>query len=338
MKTKEKRTTPKKADIGKTDNVPGLLSARGVTLKQIRYFLAVAYNGAVTSAAHDIYISPASITEAVQNLEKTLGVALFERSQGGMSLTREGDRFRGYCEKILFLLEDAMRAVHKPSAVEGDLRMAASPVVLGYFLPPLISRFQRMFPGVRLNLLELSRAEIEKKVAGGALDIGMLLISNVSKDGEFQKRKLFSSERFLWCAAGHPFASQKSVSLDDIASEPYIQLIIDEAEENTKQFWKKHGARPKTILRTESPEAVRGYVGQGAGVTILSEVLFRPWSLDGDRLIAKSVSETVPNMDIGMIWSRGEAPPPVGLFLNFMSFYGRSKNTANIRKNRRKGS
>ena len=66
MKTKENRATTKQTNDGAT-NVPGLLRVRGIMLKQVCYFLAVTYNGTVTSAAHDIYISPASITEAVQN-------------------------------------------------------------------------------------------------------------------------------------------------------------------------------------------------------------------------------------------------------------------------------
>lgn len=317
------------------ENFPDLLRARGVTLKQIRYFLAVAHKKSVTSAASDIYISPAAITEAVKNLENALGVSLFERGRAGMLLTREGDRFYGYCEKILFLLNDAMRAVNKSCVIEGNLRIAASPVVLGYFLPSILSRFQHMFPGIHVNLLELERKEIEQMVACRALDVGILLVSNVTKNAKFLKRELFSSPRVLWCAASHSFATKESVSLADIAGEPYIQLLIDEAEENTIKFWKKSGLSPKIVLRTETTEAVRGYVGQGTGVTILSKVLFRSWSLEGDRIIAKPIVEYIPAMDVGVIWAHGELPSAAKTFLDFMFFQDWQRNVSGIRKNRK---
>lgn len=314
---------------------PGILGSHRITLKQIRYFLAVAQNEKVTSAARDIHISPASVTEAVRSLEDTLGVSLFERRRDGMLLTREGDRFRGYCEKILFLLDDALRAVKRNAIIEGDLRIAASPAVQGYFLPSLLSRFRHMFPGVSVSLLELERDEIEKHVIRCEIDIGILLVSNVlDKSKKLQKQKLFSSPRVLWCAATHPLAKQETVSLADISREPYVQLTIDEAEQNTIQFWRQHGIpRPPVILRTKTVEAVRGYVGQGDGVTILSNMLFRPWSLEGDRIVAKPIRESIPTMDVGIIGARSRLSPYATLLFDFLSFYGARDILSDIRKN-----
>ena len=292
---------------------------RSITLKQIRYFLAVAHAGSITAAAGDLDISPGAITEAVQNVEEVLGAALFERKHNGMLLTREGNRFRGYSEKILFLLDDAVSEIHDLASISGDLRLAASPAVLGYFLPAILSRFQRLFPHIHLHVLELSRHDIEGRVAQGNIDVGVLLTSNLGRETPFQMQTLLSSPRVLWCAATHPFANSEAVTLADIATEPYIQLSMDEAEENTIKFWARSGLQPQVVLRTATAEAVRGYVGQGAGVTILSEMLFRAWSLEGDRIVAKPVVDSIPTMDVGMIWLSDNLSETVPVFLDFMS-------------------
>lgn len=278
-----------------------------LTLKKMKYFLAVSYAGQVTVAARDIYVSPAVITTAIRQLESFLGVTLFERNRHGMRLTHEGERFRGYCEKVLSLVEDAASALKNTSVIQGNLLIAASPVVHGYFLPPLLARFRRLFPLIELSLVEQSRENIENNIIAEKLDIGVVLISNVQQVEKLGMLTLFSSQQTLWCNTHHRFAERETVSLSDITQERYIQLMLDEAEVNTQMFFKCANEVPNYFLRTETVEAVRGYVAQGEGVTVLSEILFRPWTLEGDRMLSKSIVPAVPHMEIGVIW--GEDVP-----------------------------
>ena len=292
-----------------------------LTLKKLKYFVAVAESGKITAAARDVlHISPAVVTVAMRELEDFLGVQLFERRSGGMLLTREGDLFRGYCEKALSLVEDASSALRKKSPLQGRLRVTASPAVHGYFLPPLLSRFRRLFPMVEVELAEMNRENIEGALLEGRADVGVLLVSNL-KNRRLRALSLVSSPRMLWCGAHHRFAELPSVSLRDIARESYIQLTIDEAEENTRRFWSGSQLCPQTLLRTETVEAVRGYVGHGEGVTVLSEMLFRPWSLEGDRIVSKLIQESIPKMKVGLAWPlRGQLSPAGRAFRDFMTF------------------
>ena len=297
-------------------------SAEILTLKKMKYFLAVADTGQITAAAHEIHVSPAVITTAIRQMEDFLSVKLFERDRRGMHLTIDGARFRNYCEKTLSLVKDAAWALKKTSHLTGELTLAASPAVHGYFLPPLLSRFRRLFPMVQISLLELCREEIEERIVDGRLDAGIVLISNVKKRSRLNVLTLLSSRRTLWCNANHRFSEMKAVPLAEVAREPYIQLTIDEAEENTRMFFAEHGKKPQCHLRTETVEAVRGYVAQGEGVTILSEILFRPWSLEGDRILSKPVVESVPRMTIGLIGKTGRQHSPAQTALrDFLAFY-----------------
>ena len=308
-------------------------SAEILTLKKMKYFLAVADTGQITAAAHEIHVSPAVITTAIRQMEDFLSVKLFERDRRGMRLTIDGARFRNYCEKTLSLVKDAVWALKKTSHLTGELTLAASPAVHGYFLPPLLSRFRRLFPMVHVSLLELCREEIEERIIDDRLDAGIVLISNVKKRSRLNVLTLLSSRRTLWCNANHRFSEMKAVSLAEVAREPYIQLTIDEAEENTRMFFAEHGKKPQCHLHTETVEAVRGYVAQGEGVTILSEILFRPWSLEGDRILSKPVVEDVPRMKIGFIGKAGRRHSPAQTALrDFLAFYKRDFSVLYLEK------
>lgn len=302
--------------------VPASRAAEVLTLKRMKYFLAVADTRQITVAARQINISPAAVTTAVHCLESFLDVALFERRRDGMILTRDGMRFQRYCEKILNLAEDAERLWSAPSgAPGGELRLAASPAVHGYFLPPLLARFCRLFRGVRVSLSEMRRAKIESELRAGKIDAAFMLTSNIGARKNLAVMDITSSRRTLWCDAHHRFALMKTVPLSELASERYVQLTIDEAEENTRMFFARHGVRRRCFLRTETVEAVRSYVAQGAGVTILSEALFRPWSLEGDRVLSRPLAEAIPRMRIGLVHSASrELPPSARALRDFVSY------------------
>jgi len=94
------------------------------------------------------------------------------------------------------------------------------------------------------------------------------------------------------------------VTLADVAELPYIQLMIDEARTTHLAFWKKAGLTPNTIFQTESVEAMRSLVATGAGVTILSDMVYRPWSLEGDRIELVTLADEIPSMNVGLAWRR----------------------------------
>jgi DNA-binding transcriptional LysR family regulator len=62
---------------------------------------------------------------------------------------------------------------------------------------------------------------------------------------------------------------------------------------------------PDVVLRTSSLEAVRSLVGVGAGITILPDFLYRPWTLDAGHIEVRSLRDAVPTIDVGLVWRRG---------------------------------
>lgn len=294
--------------------------ANDVTLRQLRYFAAAARTGRFSMAAADEHVSQSAVTNAVLALESQLGVRLFDRHPHGVTLTPEGHNFHRRTQDILDALDDAIREPgFQRYALRGTVRIAASYTVLGYFLPDLLARFRRRYPEVVLDLADLDRPEIEAAVASGDVELGVALLSNVEKRERFGHQVLVRSRRQLWTASGHPLLSAAAPSLADIARYPYILLEVDEGERSTLNYWRTHGLRPDIALRTRSMEALRGLVAHGFGVTMLSDMVYRPWSLEGRKIEAVPITDAVPPMEAGLLWHpRAALAKPADAFRQFM--------------------
>ena len=77
-------------------------------------------------------------------------------------------------------------------------------------------------------------------------------------------------------------------------------------------IWGSAGLRPDPIFVTSSVEAVRSMVADGMGITILSDMVYRPWSLEGQRIELRNIVADIPTMDVGLAWnpSRAQSPAP----------------------------
>ena len=288
-------------------------------IRQIRYFVAAAEAGKIVAAASAVGISPSAITEAIQDLEETVGTRLVTRHRGGIKVTYDGYVFLQHCRNVLSALSAATVAVGaNRKRVEGELTLGVTITVAGYFLAAPLARFRRSFPDVKVSVRELDRSVIEKQLANGQLGLGILLVSNLKHVDELATETLAKSRRRLWTSTNHPLLAKARVTLRDIAKEPYIQLTIDEAAKTTLSYWSKNNLAPNIVFRTDSVEAVRSLVASGAGVTILSDMVYRPWSLEGDKLESREISQQVPTMDVGLAWSRNaELPAPTRAFIEF---------------------
>lgn len=276
-----------------------------VTFRQIRYFVAVAETGKISAAAAMVGISASAVTEAVGELAAVSGIKLFERHPRGLTLTYEGHRFLAHCRNILSAVESAGYALTRPNNdLAGTITLAVSITVGGYFLAPLLSRFRQRFPNVDVVIREAKRVDIEAGLLKGEFDLGLLLVSNLADRVNLASHTLVRSMRRLWLPPKHPLLKEDIITLADVAREPYVQLLIDDAEASTSSYWQAHKLKPNIVVRTESVEAVRSLIAFRNGVTILSDMMYRPWSLEGDRIEVREVAANIPTLNTGVAWAR----------------------------------
>ena len=292
-----------------------------ISLKQVRYFIATADTGQVSQAAIALNVSQSAVTAAVRQLEDGLGVDLFKRLPSGMMLTAEGAHFLQRARNIMAAVNAAENApLTEDTALSGTVRIGVSYTVAGYFLPRHYTRFARSYPRIRVELHELSRDAIETGLRDGGLDLAVMLVSNLQDRKRLAYETLLRSRRRLWLPVEHPLLAAVTISLDDIAQQPYIMLTVDEASETAARYWTSSGLRPGIIFETSSVEAVRSMVADGMGVTILSDMVYRPWSLEGQRIELRSIAADIPTMDVGVAWNRDKPQAPATrTFHDFLS-------------------
>lgn len=276
------------------------------SLRHFRIFVATAETGQISKAAATLFTSQPVVTESIKALEAEIGLKLFERHAKGVSLTSEGAVFLRHARAVITAAAEAMQAPHRVRHdMTGVVKLACTHTVAGYYLPPLLARFHRQYPGIKVDLVEMTRTQIEESLISGEAEVALCLISPLERLDEIDTDVLTRSKRRLWLPSNHPLLGKKSIRLRDVQSEPYILLTIDDAGETTQRYWHAAGLSPNVIFRTTSMEATRNLVASGLGVTILSDMVYRSWSLDNTRLEAVTLADDVPSMDIGLAWSRG---------------------------------
>lgn len=293
-----------------------------LSLRQLRYFVAAAELGQFSLAARRLQVSQSVVTTAIAQLEAIVGTDLFERQPHGVVPTAAGHRFHQHVRHALDTLQDALsEPLFFGEALSGVVRVGASYTVLGYFLPGLLARFRRDYPKVEIDLIDMDRPSIEKGVAEGDLDMGLCITSNMAPDSPLRHQVLARSHRQLWMAQDHPLAALAQIRLADIAPWPYILLTVDEGEASSMRYWQAAGLAPNVAFRTSTLEALRGLVAHGFGVTILSDIVYRPLSLEGRRIESRMVADLVPPMEVGLVSRREDALPQVPYaFQQFLVF------------------
>ncbi|TNC72993.1 LysR substrate-binding domain-containing protein [Rubellimicrobium roseum] len=276
------------------------------TLRQLRTFVAVAENGSVSGAAQRLSISQSAVSESVRELEADLGVRLFDRHARGLSVTQRGHLFLRHARTILAQVSASRRALMaEREALTGELHLGVTSLMAGYVMSDLLARFRRANPEVTVTAIEDSGDYLEHLLIGGELDAAVMVTGSLRHRAALMVEIIEVSPFRLWLPAGHRLSGQDAIQLGDLAPEPLIALMVDEMEEETGRMLSALSPRPRVAFRTRSVEAVRSLVATGAGVALLPDLIYRPWSLEGDRIESRDVGGALPVVQVGIVWRRG---------------------------------
>ncbi len=285
---------------------------RHVTLRQFRYFVAVAESGSVAAASRMLNIAQSALTKSLLELEAEIGSSLFARSSRGMALTAQGHRFLVSARKVIASVADAMR-LHGDAAAQalgGVLAVGVTSLVAGYYLSELFSRFRRNCPAVQVFVTEDSPGFLEHLLINGELDVAILVSNALSEPQAMLSETLTRSPNRVWLPSNHALCAQEQLSLADCAACDQIVLEADRISDLMVPVWARHQLKPQVILRTSSLEAVRSLVGAGAGIAVLPDFLYRPWTLDAEHVEVRPLRDALPTTDVGLVWRRGSGLKP----------------------------
>ena len=281
------------------------------SFRQIQYFIAVAEAGTISGAASRLSTSQSTITEAIKDLEADLGVKLIERHARGVHVTYKGQLFLRHAERIWLDVADARRALLADFPVtSGRIVIGVTALVAGYVLPEVLARFRRAFPSIAVQIVEDTHDYLEHLLLNGEIDVALVIVSSLSDPESLSTQVLDEYSYRVWLPLAHPLADRTPISLADLAEQPLVALAVDEIQSATDRLWRAAGLRPNVVFRTGSVEAVRSLVAAGIGLTVLPDLVFRSWSLEGRRLEAHDIEAELPKIKAAVVWRRGSGISP----------------------------
>lgn len=280
------------------------------SFKSIRYFIAVAEAGSISGAIHGLGVSQSVVSAAIAQIEADLGTLLFERRARGMSLTHAGHQFLRHAHQIEIAMRNARDALaSRPHTVTGSLNIGVTGLMVGYCLPFLLERFRRVFPRIQVQITEDRRDYLEHLLISGELDVALIVVSQLQNQQALETETILRAGWRVWFPVNHRLAHEEKIESAELARQSLILLQVDELGDATAALWKASGVEPRVLIRTSSVEAVRSLVATGAGCSVLPDMLYRPWSLEGDRIEARALAQPLPHLEVGLAWRRGATVP-----------------------------
>ncbi len=243
-----------------------------MTLLQLQYFQALAKRLHYTRTSEELHISQPSLSYAITELEKELGVKLFQKEKKKVNLTVQGQQFLVYVEQALSLLDQAVERVkHMASDAPQVVRMGYFHSISASFIPSLVEGFYKNFPErrIRFQFTEGTSWEVLELISSGRLDLAFCL----HQAPWAQSIAVLQQPLYLAVPAGHRLAGRGSAVVDDFIDEPQIML---EPQSNLRSslnhLFASRGYIPKIMFEVKECNAALQYVSMGFGVAVLPEV------------------------------------------------------------------
>lgn len=197
-----------------------------VTIKQIEGFLAVAEFGNFSRASKRLNTAQPALSQAIKDLEAELGTRLFDRTTRRVELTDAGREFRDSASKAIEELEHAVDSVHQlAERRRGRLRIAAPPLLAAVVLPQAIADFQNRYPGITIQIADISTEQIVDSVRTGRADCGLGTFQ-AGEEG-IERVVLTRDNLMLFCGDQNPFKERRAVSWSEMAGQQLITLTRD---------------------------------------------------------------------------------------------------------------
>jgi len=246
-----------------------------VDLRRLEIFLKVAELGSFSRAADALFLTQPTVSEHVRALEDELGVQLLDRLGRGTTPTKAGTLLLGYARRLLALSREARQAIEQfQGRVSGELVLGGSNIPGEYVLPALIGAFRLKYPDVSLSLRIGASRDVQEWVEQGHVEIGV--VGAVPSSRALESRPLMADDLVLAVPPDHPWVSRKTVSVDDVKSEPLILRERGSGSRETLESGLKElgtGLEAFHIVgEIASTQAVKQAIRAGLGVSFVSRL------------------------------------------------------------------
>lgn len=282
------------------------------SLVQLTHFTETARAGSMTDAAKRLHVSQPALSSSISQLERDLGVTLFERiPRRGVRLTRDGRQF--FEDAVMLLaqaaaMEESFTRSHR--SLGGRLRIGIYTPIAPFRAPQLLQAFTQRHPGVAVDLIEADQDELERSVTDGDVDVA-LSYALVPFAG-LHTEVLEEVPPHALVPTSHPLSSRaEPVSLQELANDPLILLDLRHTGGYYLGLFRDAGLSPTVRFRVSGYETVRGLVARGFGVSVLNQRVPVRRTFSGELVRVLELADDVPAMALHVVCRPAERSHPL---------------------------
>ena len=273
-----------------------------ISLRQLEYFTAVAEWLSFRAAADACFVTQPGLSAQLKDLERLLGVQLFERSQRTVLLTPAGETLLPLARNILTAsgeFVDLARSLARP--LSGTLRLGVIPTVAPYLLPKTLPTLRQRYPQLQVRLHEDLTHRLLELLSHGRLDL--LLVALEADLGNVATLALTTDPFMLAVPAQHRLAKRKRVTEADIAGEQV--LLLDDGHclrDQALAVCHTSGASEIGDFRASSLNTLVQMVAGGIGITLLPRISLEVEALPHSQIVILPFRKPEPSRTIGLVW------------------------------------
>jgi DNA-binding transcriptional LysR family regulator len=274
-----------------------------VSFEHLQLFRDIVQTRSLSRAAELNGITPSAASQHMNELERTLGVTLLDRSTRPLSLTPEGKLYNDLCRDVLRRNDDFLAALNDlKSEIEGVVRVAAIYSVGLSEMNDLEERFVMRYPNARLEVDYLRPEKVYESVAGDRSDLGLVSYPEPTKEVAVLPWR--DEEMVLAASPGHPLARLSSIDPKHLDGVEFITFDDDlPISREVSRYLRAHDVEVDTIMHFDNIQTIKEAVMLGSGVSIVPARILKS-ELAAGRLAAVPLTPPGLSRPLGIVYRK----------------------------------
>lgn len=312
-----------------------------MTLQQLRYAITISETGSLNKAAEILYVAQPSLTGAMQDLEKELGITIFHRSGRGVSLTNDGVEFISYARQLYHQYESIMDKYGKSGTLKK--KFGVSTQHYSFAVKTFVEMVQYFNTAeYEFAIRETKTRDVIEDVSSMRSEIGILYLSDFNrniitkllKSNDLEFYKLIDCKAYVYLWKGHPLANRSAIRMEQLSEYPCLSF---EQGGNSSFYFAEEilstNEYPRTIKANDRATMLNLMVGLN-GYTLCSGIICE--ELNGTDYVAvpfeADSEDTGSQMEIGYIVKRNQILSKMGnLYISKTKQYLREQSKKQVR-------
>ena len=246
-----------------------------LNINQLKYFNTVCEYGKVSLASQILHISQPSLSAAIKELEHEFGVNLFKRQHSGMVLTNEGKIFYELSKDLIMRAEHMKHIMSDIGMERRTLRLGVPPMIGALILPRILDGFQKMYPEIKLEIIENGREELVSKLSEDYLDM-IFIPHNEALPSNLVTHKINDLEIVCCTSKNNPLSEKKFVTPADLLNVPLVMFKDSFFQTmQIKNWFSSAGVSPKIMLQTDQLSTLQNMVSKDMAVGFMFKELIK---------------------------------------------------------------